>query len=186
MADRQVLYHNTAQQAAGVDPLVAVGFLLQVFFVLGCAWLIVGNRYFFEGESMERPANRIAQLYGYAVCLIAIVIFIVTVRGVAAALITMSDPLEAQTPYAQSLTSFEAYKASLDSGSPYAGAGTRPALSGQSDAQLRQRYEDLRAERLASTLYQAKTDLTLNGLLLVISIVLFAVHWRWLRNLGRL
>jgi hypothetical protein len=183
-----VHYHDVVGQPAtvAVDPLAAFGFVFQVFFALGCAWLIVGNRYFFEGESMERPANRIAQLYGYAVCLIAIVIFIVTVRGVAAALITMSDPLEAQTPYAQSLTSFEAYKASLEQPNmPYAVGTNAQARPGASDAQLRQRYEDLRAERLASTLYQAKTDLTLNGLLLVISIILFVVHWRWLRTLGR-
>lgn len=163
------------------------GVLVQIFFVLGCAWLIVGHRYFMEGDNMERPANRIAQLYGYAVCLIAVVIFLITVRSIAGALITLSNPLAEPNGYGQSLDSFESYKATFNE--PNGAYVSEPGVARTErplpdDAVLRQRYEALRADRIASNIYQAKTDITLNGLMLVIAIVLFVLHWRWLRTLA--
>lgn len=172
------------------DPLGSFeifGALIQIFFVLGCAWLIIGHRYLLEGEDMERPVNRIAQLYGYAVCLIAVIIFLVTVRSIASALITLSDPLAQTSAYGQSLESFEAYKATINApNTPYVTPVVAPGAgkTTPSDAVLRQRYEALRADRIASNTYQAKSDLTLNGLMLAIAIILFVLHWRWLRKLS--
>jgi membrane-anchored protein YejM (alkaline phosphatase superfamily) len=60
------------------------------------AWVVVGNRYFFEGEVMERPASRIAQLYGYTVCVIAVIVFLVTVRAIADDFITLANPTPAR------------------------------------------------------------------------------------------
>jgi hypothetical protein len=51
-----------------------------------------------------------------------------------------------------------------------------------SDAELRQSYEALRADRIASNRYEARRSLVTSTVLLVIALGLFAGHWRWLRR----
>jgi hypothetical protein len=167
------------------DPWVFV-FEALLFGVV--AWVVVGSRYIFEGELMERPASRIAQLYGYTVCLIAVIVFLVSVRSVAQDFITLANPLQPEYGYGmQSLDSFEAYKATYDE--PNDGYvnenGSSPREKPKpSEAELMTRYEALRAARISSNIYDAKKSLVLDGLLLVIAVVLFIVHWRWLRTLS--
>lgn len=108
---------------------------------------------------MERPGNRIAQLYGYTVCLIAVIVFLVSVQSIAGALISLRSPLASSNGYGmQSLDSFEAYKATYDEPSgPYVteeGAAVKKTPM-PSDAKLRPRYEALRAERISSNIYDA-------------------------------
>jgi hypothetical protein len=170
---------------AHTDPWIFV-FEALLFGVV--AWTVFGNRYFFEGEVMERPASRIAQLYGYTVCLIAVIVVLVSVRSIADDFITLANPLQPEYGYgAQSLGSFEAFKATYNE--PTDGYVTENGSSPRenpkpSDAELMARYEALRAERISSNIYDAKKSLVLDGLLLVIAVVLFIVHWRWLRTLS--
>ncbi len=183
MQSRVTVVNDFAQ--THFDPWIVVA---ESFILLAVAWVIVGNRYFFEGDTMERPANRIAQLYGYTVCLIAVIVFLVSVQSIASALLSLHRPLASSDGYGmQSLDSFEAYKATFDEPSgPYVteeGAAVKKTPM-PSDAELRARYEALRAERISSNIYDAQKDITLSGLMLVIAVVLFIVHWRWLRTLS--
>jgi hypothetical protein len=125
---------------------------------------------------------------GYTVCLIAVIVVLVSVRSIADDFITLANPLQAEYGYgAQSLDSFEAFKATYNE--PTNGYVTENGSSPRenpkpSDAELMARYEALRAERISSNIYGAKKSLVLDGLLLVIAVVLFIVHWRWLRTLS--
>src|SRR5437016_5790210 len=47
------------------------------------------------GDDMERP-NRVAQLYGYAVCLIAVIVFLISANSFVEHLFTLSNPLRAR------------------------------------------------------------------------------------------
>jgi hypothetical protein len=79
------------------------------------------------------------------------------------------------------LDSFEAFKATYNqpNGGYVNENGSSPHENPKpSDAELMARYEALRAERISSNMYDAKKSLVLDGLLLVIAVVLFIVHWR--------
>jgi hypothetical protein len=149
--------------------------------------MALGNRYLTGGEPMEKPANRIAQLYGYSVCLIAVIIFVFSLQNVAENLIGLSHPLQSLYAYGASLDSFEAYKATYtqDHSVPYVSQNheaTRPEKL--TDAQLRAQYEALRASRISSETFRMTKDLTVSGIMLLVALVLFVLHWRWLRTLS--
>ena len=135
---------------------------------------------------MEKSANKIAQLYGYSVCLITVIIFVFSLQNVTENLIGLSHPLQSLYGYGASLDSFEAYKATYTQDHPnvpYVSQGepNRPAEK-LSDAQLRAQYEALRTSRISSETFRMTKDLTVSGIMLLVAIVLFALHWRWLRT----
>ena len=58
--------------------------------------------------------NRIAQVYGYAVCLVAVIVFVTNIGGLANSVISLGDPLHADIRLRgyedRELSSFEVYR----------------------------------------------------------------------------
>lgn len=135
--------------------------------------------------------SRIAQIYGYAVCLIAIVTLLIVGSSFVDAAFDRANPLRSQNyrygPYEGSLTSFEAYRTTYQGDRMTRMApgpdGPVPVQPGDTltTEQLRARYELLRAEREESVRYGATQQLVKNGLLILLAIVLFITHWNWVR-----
>ncbi len=48
--------------------------------------------------------------------------------------------------------------------------------------ELRARYEALRAAAIRDADFRATQSMVVSGLMLVVAIVLFGLHWRWLRR----
>lgn len=135
-------------------------------------------------DAVDRP-NRIAQWYGYSVCLVAVVVLLISSTGVVNSLFTLANPLHGEMDFGPALTSFEAYRAT-HTNSPYLEPAKREALrrTPPGEAELRARYQALRADRMATNRYHATRSLVSATLLSLLCIVLFAFHWRWLRRLG--
>ena len=179
MDHTNVAYGQTATSHWLASPL------LWLFFVLGViAWTIIAVGIVLEkADTMDR-SERIAQLYGYTVCLIAIIVFIFSANDLISSAFEYANPL-ASGAYGygyngQNLTSFETYKATYQVTSP--GEKRPPALS---DSDLRAQYEALRDAHIASARFDAARSLTTSAILIVIAIVLFVTHWRWLRTRAR-
>ena len=148
-------------------------------------WVLLARSAFIQGDDVERP-NRVAQLYGYAVCLIAIVVFIASMTSLVENAFTLANPLQSRESdfgMEPSVTSFESYRSTYDRErqmrEPLTAAAVRDTVPEQV---LRQRYEALRADRVARTRFQAQRSLTTSALSLLIAVGLFGVHWRWLRS----
>ena len=157
--------------ALGFLPLVA--FSVPILIVLTRAAIM-------EEASVERP-NRVRQWYGYIVCLIAVITGLITVAGVFDNAFDLSNPLAAEGPYGESLTSFDAYMATR---SPrFVRPDQRPEQDTASQATLQARYEALRADRIEQRRFAAQKGLVRDLGLLAIAIGLFFSHWRWLRRL---
>src|SRR5688500_20330453 len=62
-------------------------------------------------RSSEKP-NRIPQIYGYTVCLIAVVALLISINGIVDATFTLANPLHGPYGHGDGLTSFESYEAS--------------------------------------------------------------------------
>lgn len=130
---------------------------------------------------MDKP-NRIAQVYGYAVCLVAIVVALITIASIVNSAFERANPLESGSAFGPSLTSFEAYKATYrqfpaTTGTAAAAADTLP------EAALKARYDALASDRVASVRYRTAREMTTNGILLLVACALFFFHWRWVRRL---
>lgn len=150
--------------------------------------------------------NRVAQMYGYAVCFITVIVMLISIKAVVDAAFDLSDPIRSEgtrfggtTP---ALTSFELYKiqskrspilSSPDGsvmiargGGPVPAATATPSKAAAadtlSDAELRRRYDAERAGVIGNVRFSATRTLVGNFLLIVLAAVIFVVHWRWLKK----
>ena len=128
-------------------------------------------------RSTEKP-NRIPQIYGYTVCLIAVVAFLISINGIVDATFTLANPLYGSYGPFDGMASFESYEASR---------GERMVVDRNvppdttSVETRRRRFEVLRTDRIESNRLQAWKKLVGSGLTMIIAIGLFVWHWSWLR-----
>jgi len=170
----------------GTIGLVATGAL---------AFVLLANSRAVTGEHMERP-HRIGQLYGYTVCLVAVVTFLTSANSLIKSLTALADPISfGQEPFRMgfepSLSSFDAFRATYMFGTGGAivsmagGRGATRDTTGRVDtlstAELRGRYDALRNERVAQVRQAVLSEVISSGTLILLAVVLFAIHWRWLR-----
>ncbi|HEX2781433.1 MAG TPA: hypothetical protein VHM30_18160 [Gemmatimonadaceae bacterium] len=139
---------------------------------------------------MNRP-HLFAQLYGYAVCLTAVIVGLVGGSGVVNAAFDLSDPVHAKQGWGNDVpATFEEFRADQrgqlgaerDEPAPPSRDSAR-ATSRLTDDELRRIYESRRDEIIATRRFQATKNLVGSALLLVAAIALFTWHWRWLRHL---
>jgi hypothetical protein len=128
----------------------------------------------------------IAPLYGYVVCVIAVITFLVNISGFVDSMFDRANPLGGRNnygPYGGSLTSFEAFQATYENNRPMRTSPTPPAPGDTlTTEQLRVRYEALKNDRIETTRYQSMQRLVKHALLILLSLILFATHWIWLRR----
>jgi hypothetical protein len=139
---------------------------------------------------MDRTNSRIAQVYGYAVCFITVIVMLISVKSVVDAVIDLTDPIRADAGgygrSGRSLSNFELYKldARREPRTP-AAEPIRPVVAPTdtlSDSELRRLYEAEREQAIGNVKFRAVRTLIGSGLLIIVSVILFLVHWRWLRE----
>ena len=136
---------------------------------------------------MEKP-HRMAQIYGYTVCLVAVITFIICVATIIPSIMDLSDPLHAGGPFmysgTPSLASFENYKMdmlkSTKQDDQKTGANYIP-----DDKTLHSMYEAARTDRITQANHSSVRTIVVSSLIILISIVLFITHWIWMRRLSK-
>jgi len=133
---------------------------------------------------MEKSKKVGAQIYGYAVCLVAVITFLISITTLVNAIIDLGDPLYAGwTPQgAPSLASFENYKVDILK-STQTGDGSTQASYIPNDQTLLAMFEAAKADKIRSTRHKANQNVIIGGLLIIICIILFVTHWRWMRKI---
>jgi hypothetical protein len=139
---------------------------------------------------MDRINSRISQVYGYAVCLITVVVMLIAIKQVVDAAFDLSDPIRADGGgygrMGRPITNFELYKMEARRQGPTrngptpAGAKASPD-SAASDAELKTMYDAEREAAIGNARFRAIRSLVGNLLLIVLAGILFGIHWRWLR-----
>jgi hypothetical protein len=135
--------------------------------------------------------SKMAQTYGYMVCLIAVVVVLVSIAGVTNSLFDYADPIHSDrygVGGERPVTSFNAYRRAYYDRQP---RPSKPTADAQgkvtppdtvSEATLRQMYQEDRTERIDTIRFRALKSFVGAFLLLVVSIILFTIHWKWLRR----
>ncbi len=136
---------------------------------------------------MEKP-HRVAQVYGYTVCLVAVIAFIICVANLIPSIMDLSDPLHAGNQFinanSPSLASFENYKMDILKTSTKEGEKTSAEFI-PDDQTLKQMYEAARTDRITSANHVSIRSIVVNSLVIVICLVIFTIHWIWVRRLTR-
>ena len=121
-------------------------------------------------------------IYGYLVCLVAVITFLITVTILVNSVMDLSDPLHAQsyTPAGSpSLASFENYKVDILK------SGEKEQTFVPDDATLKAMFEAAKDDKIQGVKHRANRSIIVSGILIIISIVLFITHWMWVRRLGK-
>ncbi len=137
---------------------------------------------------MEKPQRTVALIYGYAVCLVAIITLLISVPNVVNSLMDLSDPIHAGNYYSPgkqaSLASYEIYKMDILS-QPQEGGAAGQTTYVPDEATLKAMYEAARVDKIASAVHIARRSIIVFGLLTLISILIFWFHFRWVRAVSR-
>ncbi|MBL0171990.1 MAG: hypothetical protein IPP90_14960 [Gemmatimonadaceae bacterium] len=159
----------------------AFGFLgIALVLIVGALWFVIAASVALKGDSMDR-SNRVAQLYGYTVCLVAVIVVLSSTATLLSAAIDRANPLQAEYSFGASLSSLEAYRATYQREQSM--GGREPArLDTLPESILRSRFEALVADRRAATMYRTSKAFVSGGVMLVVALALFGWHWRWLRR----
>ena len=119
-------------------------------------------------------------VYGYAVCIVAVITFLISIAGIIFAVMDLGDPLYAARNYNKvSLASFENYKMDMLK-SPDEKQAWVP-----DDDTLKAMYEAEKDDVIRRVKHDSMRSLYINAVLIIICIVLFLTHWRWMRRVGR-
>ena len=157
--------------------------------ILAIVWAILAASRFVQGGVVEH-SERVPQLYGYTVCLVALIMGLVSLKSSLDSVLTLAEPTHAtESPWMgwpePSVTSFEAFRATYDRAREMSAGPNAPRPEPVAEEELRRRYDALRADRAARNTLSARRSLLSSGLWLLLSIALFTVHWRWLARRAR-
>jgi len=169
--------------AVGSDSF-GLGFSLVAGVILIAAWVILAASRLVQGGVVERP-ERVPQLYGYTVCLIALIWALTSVVSIVQNTLSLSAPeLRGSNDFGwePSVTSFEAFRATYDRTRRMGMDPRDTRLDSVPEPELQRRYQALRTDRIQRARFEARRELVTGSLSLVIAILLFAFHWRWLRR----
>lgn len=129
---------------------------------------------------MEK-SQKIVQIYGYTVCLVALITFLIAISTLVNSVMDKSDPLHsgftpAGTP---SLASYENYKMDILKNAPKENDATK--ISNQPDDNtLRAMYQSAKDDKIQSSLHDIKKSIMVETIMLVLSIIIFISHWIWM------
>jgi hypothetical protein len=164
----------------------AFGFAFAVIaaIVLIAAWVILAGSRFIQGGVVERP-ERVPQLYGYTVCLIALIWALASVKSIIENGVSLSAPElrgSGDFVWEPSVSSFEAFRATYDRVRQMNAGQNETKPDSIPEAELRRRYEGLRVDRIHRAQFEAKRGILVAALSLVLALALFMFHWRWLKR----
>jgi len=133
---------------------------------------------------MEKSQKVGAQIYGYAVCLTAVITFLISVSTLVNAILDLGDPLHAgwTPPEAPSLASFENYKMDILRSMPASESGGQASYV-PDDETLEGMYEAAKNDKIQSSQHSSMRNVMIGGILMVVCIILFITHWRWMKKI---
>jgi len=134
---------------------------------------------------MEKSQRITAQIYGYAICLVAVLTFIFSTIALVNAVFDLSDPIHSgYTPQGSpSLASYENYKMDVTRMSQKGDEAAKAQLT-TDEQTLRTMYEAAKNDKIQTAKYQANKSIAISGIMIIIAFVLFFTHWRWMKRIA--
>jgi hypothetical protein len=136
-------------------------------------------------EETKVRFNRMPQIYGYLVCLVTVITFLISVTTLINAVIDLGDPMHAGwiSPGSPSLASYNNYK--MDILKSQTEKDTSKSSFAPDDKTLREMYESAKADRIQSQKHMANKSIIVSSILIFFCIILFSTHWVLMRRLAK-
>jgi hypothetical protein len=136
-------------------------------------------------EENKRKPNLLPQIYGYLVCVVAVITFLISATTLINAVIDLGDPLHAgwNQQGSPSLASYNNYK--MDVLKSQTEKDTAKATFAPDDKTLREMYESAKADKIQSSKHNSYKSIIVSIVLIIFCILLFTTHWMWMRKLAK-
>ena len=134
---------------------------------------------------MEKP-QRMPMIYGYLVCLVAVITVLICASTLVYAILDLGDPIHAGFTRAgtPSLASFDNYKMDILKSVSREGESAKTTYI-PDDQTLRGMYEAAKDDKIQTIRHESNRTIVIDTILILICIVLFVTHWRWMRKLAK-
>jgi hypothetical protein len=115
---------------------------------------------------MEKQRNVGAQVYGYTVCVVAVITFLIAISSVVGSVMDLGDPLHAGYTQsgAPSLASFDNYRMDVLKNQP-SGAAAGNAAYTPDEAALHAMFEAAKADKVSKVKHDADQSIIIGGLI---------------------
>lgn len=135
---------------------------------------------------MEKSQKIGAQIYGYTVCLVAVITFLLSVTAFVNAIIDLGDPIHSgwNAVGSPSLASYENYKMDVLKSSQKTEDAAKSSYV-PDEQTLRAMYEAAKNDKILSVRHSSNRSMIISGILIFICVVLFVTHWRWMQKSTR-
>lgn len=135
---------------------------------------------------MEKSTRIVSQVYGYAVCLVTVITFLISITSLFTAVIDRSDPLHSgyNQPGSPSLASYENYKSDILKSNQKSADKINEAYV-PDEQTLKAMYTSARNDKIQSAQHNAFKSILISSLIILICIVLFFTHWKWMKKMAR-
>lgn len=120
-----------------------------------------------------------SQVYGYIICIIAVITILISLGSLITSIIDASDPLYTWGD-TNNLSSFENFKMEALTTS------RNDIKFNPDDATLRIMFEDAKNHKIKRVQHETKKSIIVSGILIILSVVLFIIHWRWMQKVDKL
>lgn len=133
---------------------------------------------------MEKSPKTGAQIYGYTVCIVSVITFLICVSTLLNAFFDLQDPLHSgyNPPGSPSLVSYDNYKMDILKNLPKSDDSKSIIPEEQT---LKAMYEAARNDKITSVRNQANRTIIISFILIAICATLFITHWRWIRKMNK-
>ena len=133
---------------------------------------------------MEKP-SKIPQIYGYTICVIAVITLLISLTLLIEAYIDKGAPLHASSyRMNENLASFEVYRMNVLKQTKNEGESTSSNYM-PNNAEIKAMYEAAINQKITTANHENKRTRIVNGFLVILCLLLFSTHWIWLRNLAK-
>jgi hypothetical protein len=133
---------------------------------------------------MEKSKKIISQIYGYLICLVAVITFLICIANMVNAIIDLGDPIHSgwSSNGTAKLNSYEIYKLDVMKSTKDEKGDTNSAYV-PSETEIKAMYESERSDKIQKVKHDSNKSIIVCSLLILISVVLFITHWRWMRKI---
>ena len=131
---------------------------------------------------MEKHLKTGPQIYGYTVCIVSVITFLICISTLLNAFFDLQDPLHSgyNPSGSPSLVAYENYKMDVLKNLPKSDDGNLIP----NEQTIKVMYEAARNDKITSVKHQAHRSIVISIILIVISITLFTTHWLWIRKMN--
>jgi hypothetical protein len=129
-------------------------------------------------------SNRIQQIYGYLVCLIAIITLLIAVSSLIGAIFDLNRPTQADRGMMMGYMTYDAFRSQQINEAKNAPRDTTATgATLPADSTIERRYKEAKAAQQSYDHWQAVKSIVTSSIMIIVALILFIIHWRWLRRL---